>query len=110
MEPTHLENRFEHLWYANAPDIALSKQIKQIVPHKRYVYDFGVLPAKMLFEIQGGTYAKGRSGHSSGKGIARDADKVNRAQVQGFIIFVLPVDHLNQVYISELVDFCRTLL
>lgn len=104
---SHLEQRFLTLWYSLAPDLPLEQQKTGIVPGRKYCYDFYCPKANALFEIQGGTYARGSSSHSSGKGIARDADKVNKAQLQGYLVFQLPSDHLTKEYVSELVDFCR---
>lgn len=104
---SHLEQRFENLWYSLALDLTLVPQKSGVVPGRRYVYDFYCPQANALFEIQGGTYARGRSGHTSGKGIARDADKVNQAQIQGYLIFVLTTDQLNKEYVNQLVNYCR---
>ena len=103
---SHLEQKFERLWYSIAPKLALKKQVKGIVPGRRYAYDFGY--GSCLFEINGGIHARGRSGHSSGAGIMRDADKVNRAQLAGYYIFVLTIDKLTKEYINELVEFALT--
>lgn len=105
---SHLEKRFENLWYSVAPDLPLEHQKAKVIPNRRYVYDF-FTPPNVLFEIQGGTYARGRSGHSSGTGIARDADKVNQAQLLGYNVFVLPVNHLTKAYIETLANYCRLL-
>jgi hypothetical protein len=86
----------------------LSPQKTKVVPGRRYVFDFCYESAKALFEIQGGTYARGNSGHTSGKGISRDADKVNQAQVNGYLIFQLTIDLLTKEYINELATFIRT--
>lgn len=51
---------------------------------------------KIGIEVQGGIWAKGNSGHSSGKGIKRDMDKSNLAQSLGwFIIKVTPQELLT---------------
>ena len=52
------------------------------VPGRRYRWDFRV--ADLLIEIQGGTWARGRSGHSTGAGIRRDCQKANTAVLNGW--------------------------
>lgn len=51
---------------------------------------------KIAIEVQGGIWAKGNSGHSSGKGIKRDMDKSNLAQSLGwFVIKIEPAELLS---------------
>jgi hypothetical protein len=48
---------------------------------------------KIAIEIQGGVWAKGNSGHSSGTGIMRDMDKATKANLDGWtLITVVPSD------------------
>lgn len=48
---------------------------------------------KIAIEIQGGVWAKGNSGHSSGTGIMRDMDKATKANLEGWtLIQVIPTD------------------
>lgn len=108
IKESHLERRFRTLWGIVAADLPLEAQVKNIVPGRRYVYDFGVLDKLVLIECNGGTHMRGKSGHSSGAGIARDADKVNQAQVNGYNIFVLTNDKLTTEYLSMLAEYCRT--
>lgn len=108
MQPkqSHLERRFANIWMEIAPELPLAREVSGIVPGRRYRYDFAYHPAKVLFEVNGGTYAKGRSGHSSHAGISRDADKTNRGQMAEYTVFLLTTDQLNREYISELIQFC----
>jgi len=52
------------------------------VPGRRYRWDFAWADARVLVEINGGTYA--RMGHSTGAGISRDYAKSNCAQLRGW--------------------------
>lgn len=56
------------------------------VPGRRYRWDFAWADARVLVEINGGTYA--RMGHSTGSGIARDYEKSNLAMLAGWRTFV----------------------
>lgn len=52
------------------------------IPARRYRWDFAWPGQKLLVEVQGGIWAKG--GHSTGKGITRDAEKSNLATLAGY--------------------------
>ena len=56
------------------------------VPGRRYRWDFAWADARVLVEINGGTYA--HMGHSTGTGIARDYEKSNLAMLAGWRTFV----------------------
>lgn len=103
---SHLEQRFERIWQKLAPTLVLEKQVKGIVPGRRYIYDFRY--GSCLFEINGGIFARGYSGHSSGAGIQRDAEKVNRGQLAGYSVFVLTIEKLTEEYIYELIQYALT--
>lgn len=49
---------------------------------------------KIAIEQEGGIWAKGNSGHSSGIGIQRDMDKNNLAVSQGWVIFRRTPDNM----------------
>lgn len=52
------------------------------IPGRRFRWDFLVDPG-ILIEVQGGIYL-GQSGHTSGKGVERDAEKINLATLAGY--------------------------
>jgi very-short-patch-repair endonuclease len=56
------------------------------VPGRRFRWDFAWTDARVLVEINGGTYA--HMGHSTGPGIARDYEKSNLAMLAGWRTFV----------------------
>lgn len=63
---------------------------------RKYRLDFAIPTLKIAIEVQGGIWAKGNSGHSSGTGIKRDMDKSNLAQSLGwFLIKVIPNELLS---------------
>ena len=57
------------------------KQYKA-VPGRKWAWDFAFPAAKLLIEVNGGTFIKG--GHSTGLGIRRDYEKLNAATVNGW--------------------------
>jgi len=54
----------------------------QAIKGRKFRFDFAWIERKLLVEINGGTYTVGA--HSTGKGIARDYEKNNLAQLQGW--------------------------
>lgn len=52
------------------------------IPTRKYLWDFAYPKAKLLIEVNGGTFVKG--GHSTGVGIRRDYEKLNAATVAGW--------------------------
>ena len=57
---------------------------------RKFRFDFGIPSASLLVEVQGGTFARGKMGHSTGMGINRDCEKTILAQLEGWKVF--PVD------------------
>ncbi len=61
-----------------------------------YRFDYAIPELKIGIEVNGGVWAKGNSGHSSGKGIMRDYEKSNLAQAQGWkVLTVVPAQIKN---------------
>lgn len=82
-----LEFRFAHLWAELYPEIDLHHQ-HPICEERRYRFDFAHVSSKTAIEIQGGVFVNGL-GHSSGKGITNDAEKIQLASSLGWV--VIPV-------------------
>ena len=53
---------------------------------RKFRFDFAFIDAKLLIEVNGGTYTKGA--HSTGQGIARDYEKANLAVLQGWRVLM----------------------
>lgn len=51
---------------------------------RNYRIDYAIPSHRVAIEVQGGIWAKGNSGHSSGKGIRRDMDKANLLAQNGW--------------------------
>lgn len=54
----------------------------QAVPSRRFRWDFAFPADDLLVEVQGGIWVKG--GHSTGRGITRDCEKLNCATLSGW--------------------------
>ena len=53
-----------------------------VIPGRKFRFDFCFREARLLIEINGGTFTKGA--HSTGQGIARDYEKANLAVLHGW--------------------------
>jgi len=57
-------------------------------PERKWRFDFAWPVARCAIEIHGGLWAK-RGGHTSGKGVSRDCEKLTEAALLGWRVFVL---------------------
>jgi hypothetical protein len=71
--------------------IKYKRQFKAI-PSRQFTWDFFLGGSVYLVEVQGGIWVK--SGHSSGRGISRDAEKANIAAVNGFYTLFFTPEHI----------------
>lgn len=65
----------------------------QVIPGRRYRFDFRL--DWLLVEVNGGVWAKGASGHSSGTGITRDCAKTAEAVSLGFTVMSVTPAHVK---------------
>ena len=100
---SHLEHQFTQLWLYYFPEIDLYSEYK-FSKKRKFRADFAHPQAKVIIEIQGGIWQK--SGHSSGKGITRDAEKLNLATTEGWAVFFLPAPLINE---EQLQAIARTI-
>ena len=93
-----------HLKADKTPGFGYVREFEAI-PGRKFRYDFycaigkrGAITSarsvewdikKVLVEVQGGVWLKGKSGHSSGTGITRDCEKLSLAAVHGYRCIVV---------------------
>ena len=58
----------------------------QAIKGRKFRFDFAWLDARLLVEVNGGTYTKGA--HSTGQGIRRDYEKCNLATLAGWRVLM----------------------
>ena len=63
-------------------------------PARRWRADFAWPDSKILLEVEGGTWIRGR--HTRGKGFERDCEKYNAAAAQGWRVFRFTSGMLDQ--------------
>lgn len=65
---------------------------------------------KVAVEINGGQWSDAKMGHNSGKGVERDARKINDAQLLGWILIILVTDHIDKQMLQYAVPTVRRAL
>lgn len=74
--------------------LELDREYKAI-RSRRFLWDFADPDIRLLIEIQGGTWSRYRSGHSTGSGIRRDAEKNNLAVSEGWSVLYFTSDMIR---------------
>lgn len=75
-------------------------------PSRRWRADFAHVEAKVLIEIEGAVWAKGR--HTRGGGFIADAEKYNTATLNGWRVFRLADRMISRMWCERIADFIRT--
>lgn len=118
-----LEGRFAAAWQYRYPDLPYlteqtipawvqwaeqRKQLGLCRVRRPYRGDFLWPDARVVVECQGGTWQQG--GHSSGKGIDRDAAKLITAQLDGWLLFPITTTMLREqaeVWLPKVAEVIR---
>jgi hypothetical protein len=64
-----------------------------LIPGRRYRYDYGYCEALLAIEIQGQIWQKG--GHTSGRGLTRDAEKLNALTCIGWKLLIITPEMID---------------
>ncbi|MGD0708286.1 MAG: hypothetical protein ABSA51_07520 [Anaerolineaceae bacterium] len=97
---SYLENDFA--FQLNALGIKFEREFKAI-PGRQFRFDFFVQELNLLIEIQGGIWKPNR-GHTNGRGISRDCEKFNQAQLAGFHILLFTPQGITSGEGSTLIE------
>ncbi|WP_274882427.1 hypothetical protein [Vibrio harveyi] len=62
---------------------------------RKWSLDYAWPGHKVALEVHGGTYASGR--HTQGKGFALDREKMNEAQLLGWIVIEVTTDNIERI-------------
>lgn len=74
---------------------------------RRYRFDFANTELKIAIELEGGTWSKGKSRHTTGKGFQEDCRKYNLAGSLGWTVYR---GDATMVKNGELVNFIEKVL
>lgn len=96
MPNSPLERRFLRLWCKHYPDLPLVYDQVKPIPNRRFRLDFAHVDSLVGIEISGGIWHKG--GHSSGRGLMRDYEKMNLSQMHGWIVFQLSSEQITTAW------------
>lgn len=99
---TKLQDAFYYGWIACGGAPNFWQQEYQFADGRRYRFDFANIERKVAVEVNGGQWAK--SGHTSGKGVQRDAEKLNLAQSLDWTVFVLTTSMLHKRHYREHIE------
>ncbi len=64
-------------------------------PTRKWRLDYAWPDAKVALEVHGATYKGGR--HVTGKGFANDREKMNEAQLAGWIVIECTTDNIGRI-------------
>jgi len=78
------------------------REFTKAIPKRRFRFDFAWPEHRLLLEVQGGSWIGG--GHSTGKGMSRDAEKNNLAALEGWTVLYATTDQIRS---HETVLFLR---
>ncbi len=62
---------------------------------RRFKYDFAFPALRLLIDVQGGTWIKKKTGHSSGSGMRDDAIKHGLAALSGYRVLLFTSDMIS---------------
>lgn len=91
---TKLQDAFYNTWVMIGGDRNFWQTEYKFHPDRRYRFDFANVDRMIAVEVNGGQWTK--SGHSTGRGLQRDAEKLNLAQSLGWTVYVLTTSMLHK--------------
>lgn len=75
-------------------------------PDRKWAFDAAFVPWRVALEIQGGIWTHGR--HTRGRGYLNDREKINEAQLRGWIVLELSPEQLESGEAFALVERALT--
>ena len=99
-EASPLARRFETLW-AQLGGPALEKEY-QFHPPRRWRFDYCNREQRIAVELHGGIWSEGR--HVRGGGFLRDREKMNQAQLDGWIVIELGTGQITAANLEPLIE------
>jgi len=96
LENLSMTSRLENLLEQHIRAYKLPKPERNYkgIKNRRLEFDFAWPAIKIAVEVQGGVWKKG--GHTSGKGVTRDCEKMCLAQLEGWILLPVTGDHVKE--------------
>lgn len=105
MSISSLEFEFDLLWDELFPDLDLETEVR-LIPKRRFKFDYVNFPGRVAIEINGQIWHKG--GHSTGKSLMRDYEKLNLAQQYGYCVFQLSKEMITETWLKAIAATIRS--
>lgn len=103
MKQSPLELKFIALWtYVGGPELVREYRFDE---SRRWRADFAWEKARLLIEIEGGVWNRGR--HLTPRGFMNDAEKYLAATLQGWAVIRLVDSMLTPDTIKQILDYAR---
>jgi len=93
MKQSELERAFETRWRQLHPELPMPVQQYRGIPGRKFRFDMCWRGPMVVVELQGGTWSRGR--HTRGQGYENDCEKLNLAQMHGWMVFYLTTTMLK---------------
>lgn len=74
-------------------------------PDRRWRSDYAHPDSRVLIEIEGGTWVRGR--HVRAQGYRNDCEKYNAAALGAWCVVRLTTDMIDDEHIKPIIDYCR---
>jgi very-short-patch-repair endonuclease len=101
-----LERTFLLLWDGlRGPRVTREHKALREATGRLWRFDFAIPEARVLIEIEGGTWSGGR--HTRGTGFAEDCAKYNAAAVHGWTVFRLTGEMIDRTNVEPILAFTR---
>ena len=97
---SHLEENFLIAWNEKYQFIFPLEREIELIPGKKYRFDFVHRESRTAIEIHGGTFSKHKYGHATGTGLDRDYAKLNLAALYGYTVFQLSSKMITRQWID----------
>lgn len=81
------ESAFAHWWQRDGDGTVFETEY-HFHPERRWRADFAFVDERVLVEIEGGVWTRGR--HTRGRGFVRDCEKYNAATLAGWAVLRFP--------------------
>jgi very-short-patch-repair endonuclease len=97
MAKSELEGKFElQLRAIKAPEHIRECMLKKLMPcHRDWRCDFAWPEYKLIVEIEGGTYMKKKTGHTTSKGYKDNCEKYNHCALNGYKVLRFDSYHVR---------------
>lgn len=74
----------------------------RFMPERRFRADFAYPDRRILIEVEGGVYSKGR--HVRGSGYTADCEKYTLAALEGWIVLRFTSEHVKSGWAREIIS------